>query len=62
MITTELKHILVGFTLSYSVEVTWIFLAGGRVVIEGTLRGPRGPKKCLNGIDKILPQNCIFKQ
>ena len=44
MITTELKHILVGFTLSYSVEVTWIFLAGGRVVIEGTLRGPRGPK------------------
>ena len=28
-----------------AVEVIWIFLAGGRVVIEGILRGPRGPKK-----------------
>ena len=27
-----------------AVEVIWIFHAGGRVVIEGTLRGPRGPK------------------
>ena len=30
-----------------AVEVIWIFLAGraGRTEIEGSIRGPRGPKK-----------------
>ena len=27
-----------------AVEVIWIFSAGGRADIEGTIRGPRGPK------------------
>ena len=30
-----------------AVEVIWIFSAGGRTDIEGSIRGPRGPKKAV---------------
>ena len=48
-----------------AVEVIWIFLAGGRdgTGIEGTIRGPRGPKNGQNeglAIWENFPKNVVF--
>ena len=46
-----------------AVKVIWIFSAGrtdgwdGRTVIEGTIRGPRGPKKMKNICLVIIEEN-----
>ena len=40
-----------------AVEVIWIFSAGrtgGRTGIEGSIRGPRGPKNALLGFEQPL--------